>query len=93
MPVRSWCVQCRCFATTSSSTSSSATESILPTMSRGPTSTPIADAQAVIDRLPSPPRLTLGSASASYSPLLDRVRCPFFALMASSGAGGVALVS
>ena len=37
---------------------------------------PIADAGAVIDRMPSPPRVTHGSASASYSPLLDRVRLP-----------------
>ena len=37
---------------------------------------PIADAQAVIEGMPSPPRVTHGSASASYSPAHDRVRLP-----------------
>ena len=47
---------------------------------------PIAAAQAVIEGIPSPPRVTHGSASSSYSPALDRVRLPVPEAFASPSA-------
>ena len=57
-----------------------------PHEERLPDFDPIADAQAVIDRMPSPPRVTHGGASASYSPALDRVRLPVPEAFASPSA-------
>lgn len=37
---------------------------------------PVLAAQALIDGMPSPPRITHGGSRAAYSPLLDRVMLP-----------------